>query len=245
MAVMAKAPRAGHVKTRLRTIVSPEEAAALGAAFLMDATTNLHVAAAQAPIHPFVAYAPAGQEARFDGHIAPGTQLVLADGTMGDAPGVDGFGRSLLHAIRGLLALGYGAACLVNADGPTLPTAFLVQAASRLLLPGRRALLGPAEDGGYWLIGMQQPEPALFADIGWSTEHVAAQTTARAAEIGIPLEQAGTWYDVDDPKSLTRLMQELGEDDRGQANRGQAFPAPATVRAVLAMDLPARLKFGR
>ncbi len=239
MAVMAKAPRPGHVKTRLQSVLSPDEAAALGAAFLLDTTSNLHAAAALAPIHPFVAYAPAGQEARFDGHIAPGTRLILADGIEGDGPGVEGFGRSLLHASRGLLALGYGAACVVNADGPTLPTAYLVHAAQRLLSPGRRALIGPAEDGGYWLLGMQQPEAGLYAGISWSTDVVAAETRARAAGLGLTLEEAGTWYDVDDRESLARLVRELG---RGAQGGIEPFPAPATARAVLAISLADRLR---
>ncbi|MBC7799630.1 MAG: DUF2064 domain-containing protein, partial [Gemmatimonadaceae bacterium] len=75
---MAKAPRPGQVKTRLQTVLEPEEAAALSAAFLRDVTANIQAAAAAAPIHGFVAYAPAGQEARFDGLLAPGTGLVLA-----------------------------------------------------------------------------------------------------------------------------------------------------------------------
>src|SRR4051812_16777599 len=115
IAVMAKAPRPGHVKTRLQSVLDADEAARLGAAFLCDITTNLHEAARLAPIAPYVAYAPAGHEARFDGLLAPGTKLVLADGTDGAAPEVEGLGRSLLHAIRSLLRMGYGAACVLNA----------------------------------------------------------------------------------------------------------------------------------
>src|SRR4051795_7184312 len=127
IAVMAKAPRPGHVKTRLQAVLAPDEAAKIGAAFLCDITANLRQAARRAPIVPYVAYAPLGQEARFDGLLAPGTKLVLADGTDGDAPDVEGFGRCLLHATRSLLGMGYGAACVLNADSPTLPTALLVR----------------------------------------------------------------------------------------------------------------------
>src|SRR3954451_24867044 len=88
IAVMAKAPRPGHVKTRLQSVLNADEAARLGAAFLRYITANLHEAARLAPIAPYVAYAPAGQEDRFEGVIAPGTQLVLADGSEGEAPGV-------------------------------------------------------------------------------------------------------------------------------------------------------------
>ena len=98
IAVMAKAPRAGHSKTRLSPPLLPDEARRMSAAFLRDITENIRRAAAEADIVGYVAYAPAGLEGLFDGVLAPGTELVLADGT-GDMPaGVQGFGRSLLHA---------------------------------------------------------------------------------------------------------------------------------------------------
>ena len=238
IAVMAKAPRPGHVKTRLQAVVTPEEAALLGAAFLRDVTGNLRAATAHAPIHPYVAYAPAGQEARFDGLLAPGTRLILADGAGGDAEGVEGLGRSLLHATRALLARGYGAACLLNADSPTLPTAWLVDAAHRLLQPGRRAVLGPADDGGYWLVGTQAAEPALYARIPWSTDAVAAMTQARAAEAGVPLDILGTWYDVDDRDGLHRLLVEL---DGSATSAGHPYAALATAACVEVLGLRARM----
>ena len=68
--------------------------------------------------------------------------------------GVEGFGRCLLHALQGMLAEGHAAACVLSSDGPTLPTERLVEAASLLLAPGCRAVLGPAEDGGYYLLGI-------------------------------------------------------------------------------------------
>lgn len=239
IAVMAKAPRAGQVKTRLQTVLDPAEAAALSAAFLQDATANIQAAAAQAPIHGFVAYAPAGLEAQFDGLLSPGTALVLADGTDGDAEGVEGLGRCLLHAIRALLARGYGAVCLVNADSPTLPPALLGQAARHLLAPGRRAVLGPAEDGGYWLLGMQTAEPALFSRMAWSTAAVAATTARRAAEAGIELQTLDAWFDVDDRVSLARLVHTLTTPASGPA---RPYPAPATVACVAALRLADRLR---
>jgi uncharacterized protein len=238
IAVMAKAPRPGHVKTRLQSVLAPDEAAKLGAAFLCDITSNLHEAARRAPIAPYVAYAPLGQESRFDGLLAPGTRLVLADGTEGAAPGVEGFGRSLLHAVRALLRMGYGAACVLNADSPTLPAGFLVQAAERLLAPGRRGVLGPADDGGYWLLGLQTPEPLLFARIAWSTGLACAETQARAVEAGLPLEILPTWYDVDDRAALARLAAEL-------TGAGPATPAPyratATARCLAELAIAERL----
>ncbi len=236
---MAKAPRPGRVKTRLQGLLTADEAAQMGAAFLCDVTANVQAAARIAPVHGYVAYAPAGEEARFDGLLAPGTRLVLADGAGGSAPGVEGFGRSLLHATRALLEAGYGAACVLSADSPTLPTAWLARAAERLLAPGRRAVLGPADDGGYWLLGLQAPESEMFARIAWSTESVAAATTERAGEIGLPLERLGTWFDIDDRDGLQRLVRDIA-GPAGGAERPSA--APATARCVAGLGLVDRLR---
>ncbi len=209
IAVIAKAPRPGHVKTRLQALLTPDEAAALGAAFLQDTLANLASAADQVPIHAFVAYAPAGEEARFDGMLPPDARLVLADGSGGQAPGVDGFGRVLLDTTRTLLARGYGAVCVLGADSPTLPTAELVAAASTLLARQADAVLGPADDGGYYLLGLAAPHPEPYARISWSTEAVAAETRARLAEAGLRTRELATWYDVDDPAALHRLTRDL------------------------------------
>ena len=235
IAVMAKAPRPGRVKTRLQGVLSPDEAAGMGAAFLRDITANLASAAQTAPLHGFVAYAPAGFEATFDGMLAPGTRLVLADGS-GDMPdGVEGFGRSLVHALRSLFALGYGAAGLLNADSPTLPTNYLCRAASALV-GGRPAVFGPADDGGYYFLGLRAPDPRPFARITWSTDVVAAETRARLIEAGLDTEDLPAWYDVDDPPALARLMAELGRD-----GPDAPFPAPATQEYVAGLGLAQRL----
>ena len=222
IAVVAKAPRPGFSKTRLVPPLSPDSAAALGAAFLRDTTENIALASRAAAIQGYVAYAPAGLEPLFSGHVADNTPLLLADGS-GEMPqGVQGFGRCLLHAVRALLEAGFGAACVLNADGPTLPTAILVRAARLLAAPGDRAVLGPAEDGGYYLLGLKRAHAELFADIAWSTDAVAAQTRERAGSIGLELAELPVWYDIDDGAALNRLLASWREPP------GDAFHAPAT-----------------
>ncbi len=216
--VMAKAPRPGQAKTRLCPPLQPAQAAALSAAFLRDITENIALASRAVPVHGFVAYAPAGEEGSFAGHLAEGTGLVLADGSPSMPSGVQGFGKCLLHATQALFAMGSGAVCLVNADSPTLPTARLIEAARALLAPGQRIVLGPAEDGGYYLLGMKRPDAHLFADIAWSTGNVASATRARASALGLDVIALPAWYDVDDLASLDRLVS--GVDD--------GYAAPAT-----------------
>ncbi len=227
VAVMAKAPRVGQSKTRLCPPLTPEEASALSAAFIQDITANLALAARDAPLAAYVAYAPAGTEGLFAGLLAPGTQLVLADGRIPPPPGVAGFGLALLHAMQALFAQGFGGVCLLNSDSPDLPTGVLRDAATWLMAPGGEAVLGAAEDGGYYLLGLRAPHAAMFANIAWSTGEVAATTRLRAASLGLRLNELPPWYDVDDAASLRRLL------DAGGAGGPAPSEAPAT-RAVLA-----------
>ncbi len=231
IAVMAKSPRPGHVKTRLVPPLTQEAASALSASFLRDITDNILLAARAAPIAAYVAYAPAGNEAFFDGVLAPGTKLVLADGAGVAADGVEGFGRPLLEAAQKLFARGHASVCLLNSDSPTLPTALLAHAARALAAPGERVVLGPAEDGGYYLIGMKAPHARLFAAIAWSTGTVAAETRARVRELGLPLVELAPWYDVDDASALERLCRELGN---GAADH---YPAPATSACIARLGI--------
>ena len=220
IAVMAKAPRIGAAKTRLVPPLSAAEAAGLSACFIRDATENIAAAAQQAAIESYIAYSPPGAAAEFPPLLAEGTRLLQSRRV--------GLGASLYDATEDLLAAGYGSACLVNSDSPTLPTSLLVDAARALSLPGDRIVLGPAEDGGYYLIGLKQPHVRLFDDIAWSTPLVLAQTVERAREIGLEPLVLPLWYDVDDVESLQRLIAELlGEADK--SDRGTAYRAPHTA----------------
>jgi rSAM/selenodomain-associated transferase 1 len=242
IAIIAKAPRPGHVKTRLQAVLHPDEAAAMGTAFLRDTIGNLVLAGQGAPIAPFIAYAPEGEEARFDSIIPDGASLLLADGRNGQAQGVDGFGRVLLDTTRSLFARGYGAVGVLCADSPTLPTAYLVDAARRLLdgpaTARPDAVLGPSDDGGYWLLGLRQPRPEPYAGISWSSAAVADETRARCATAGLRLVELEPWYDVDDPPSLGRLLREsataTGQDPA-------PYAAPHTQGAIARLGLAARL----
>jgi rSAM/selenodomain-associated transferase 1 len=207
--IMAKAPRAGFSKTRLCPPLDSVQAAGLSAAFLRDISENIAQAGRQTPITGYVAYAPAGQEALFDGHLAPGTGLLLADGSPRMPPDVRGFGRCLLHAIQAMLARGHASAVVLNSDSPTLPNSLLVRTATALAAGGDRVVLGPAEDGGYYLLGMKTAHANLFADIAWSTESVAETTRLRASQLGLEVVELPAWYDVDDWAALNRLLEDI------------------------------------
>jgi len=219
-AVMAKAPREGAVKTRLTPPLTPAAAVALSEGFLTDVVEKIHEAAQAAPIVPFIAYAPAAAEAHFAGFVARGTRLVLADGEAISEDGISGIGRSLLQATQSLLRCGFTAACMVSADAPSLPAAVLCEAAWALAEEGERMVLGPAEDGGYYLIGLKGRHPRIFQNIPWSSEKVADETVARAREIGLPVVLLRAWYDVDDEVTLRRLSRALdGGAERAEATK--------------------------
>ncbi|MFI5024842.1 MAG: TIGR04282 family arsenosugar biosynthesis glycosyltransferase [Alphaproteobacteria bacterium] len=241
IAVMAKAPQAGKVKTRLVPPLAPDEAMALSACFLRDVTENIALASRDAPIQGYVAYAPAGGERLFDGMLARNTQLVLADGAIATPPRVSGFGCSLLHAARGLFARGHDSVCLLNSDSPTLPTALLRQAAYALAGPRDRIVLGPAEDGGYYLLGLKAPHAHLFEDIRWSSEHVAAETCERARALQLEIVRLAPWYDVDDRTALRRLVGEVCGAQHRERRAAPPYAAPATAACVFRLRLAERL----
>jgi rSAM/selenodomain-associated transferase 1 len=235
IAIMAKAPRVGTAKTRLVPPLSAAEAAALSACFIRDAAENIAAAAQQAAIEGYIAYSPPGAAAEFAPLLAEGTRLLPSRRI--------GLGASLHDAAEDLLAAGYGSACLVNSDSPTLPTSLLVDAVRALSAPGDRIVLGPAKDGGYYLIGLKHAQARLFDEIAWSTSLVFAQTVERAREIGLEPLVLPVWYDVDDVESLQRLAAELlGED--GKSDRGATYRAPHTA-AFLRRLFPLSGRAGR
>lgn len=236
LAMMIKAPRPGASKTRLVPPLTHVEAAALSECFLRDTTANIDAAVHSVPVESPAAgiavYTPVGMEAAFDGMLPEGFSLV--------AQRELSFGERLFHAVEDLLKLGYGAVCLIDSDSPTLPAVALTTAVEELAKPGDRMVLGPSEDGGYYLIGVKKAHRRLFEDITWSTEKVDSETRQRAAEIGLETVLLPTWYDVDDAATLRSLCEELFAGTR----QGTGYPAPRTramVEKILATEGHGRL----
>lgn len=200
LAVMAKAPRAGKVKTRLSPPLTLVQTAALNICFLKDTTENL---ATVAGARGLVCYTPVGDEVAFDGLLPAGFALIAQRG--------DGFGERLLAAAEDILACGFTAVCLIDSDSPTVPQAAFDRAAAELQRPGDRVVLGPSHDGGYYLIGLKVAHPEPFQTISWSTGSVAEETRERCREAGIELVELPVWYDVDDAATLALLMDEVLE----------------------------------
>ena len=207
---MAKASAPGRAKTRLVPPLSFDEAAALNTAFLRDVADNVLLAARQSAAHAgiaaYAAYGPTGSEAFFRDILPAAVGLIEA--------WLPNFGDCLFHTIEQVFARGHASAVVLNSDSPTLPTAILIETAEALARPGDRAVLGPSNDGGYYLLGLKSARRRLFDDIAWSTERVAEQTLERAREIDLDVHRLPVWYDVDDIEGLGRLYAELCEPHR-------------------------------
>ena len=201
LGVMTKAPEAGKVKTRLVPPLTAEEAAALNICFLRDITSSIDFAVKHAKAMGIAVYTPVGSESSYD-EILPGDFAMLAQ--RGDA-----FGERLLFAAEDLFQLGFDSVCLINSDSPTVPPQVFLEAVENLSRPGDRIVLGPSDDGGYYLIGLKKLHARLFEEIDWSTEKVFEQTMERAQELNIEVHCLPSGFDVDDRATLRRLCDEL------------------------------------
>lgn len=217
---MTKVPVAGICKTRLVPPLSASQAAALSACFLRDTCDSIARISSDGTAEGLAVYTPAGSETYFNGLLPESFGLLPQRGKL--------FGDRLFHATEDLIALGYGSLCLIDSDSPTLPPQFLRAAISALERPGDRVVLGAAQDGGYYLIGLKKAHRHVFENIDWSTSKVLAQTIERAKEINLPVALLPAWFDVDDGSSLTQLCNELFLKPNG--NAAIAYRAPHTRR---------------
>jgi glycosyltransferase A (GT-A) superfamily protein (DUF2064 family) len=147
----------------------------------------------------------------------------------------DDLGHVLIGAARAFLAE-HDCVLLVNGDSPTLPARFLVQAMENLREAGDRMVLGPASDGGYYLIGLKRPHRHLFTQIAWGTETVARSTRERAAEIGLATTLLPEWYDIDDIETLGWLKDELAGNSTRFRGGGLAPATRAFLKAAPPMN---------
>jgi rSAM/selenodomain-associated transferase 1 len=222
VAIMAKAPRPGEVKTRLCPPLTPGEAAALARAFVLDAIERLRGIAGADGV---LAYAPAQERAAFAA-LAPDMALL---------PQPEGDLGQRMHGVLADLLARAPAALVMGTDTPTLPRAPVERAIRLLEDRAADVVLGPSEDGGYYLIGLRTPRPELFRGVAWSTPAVLAETRARARAVGLEVALLPPWFDVDTPADLARLEAELtataGPEPRHTrqllARRGRAAAGPA------------------
>jgi uncharacterized protein len=226
--IICKAPQPGRAKTRLATAVGEVAASELSACFLRDVAAAIEAVPEALDRRGYGVYAPAGAE-HIMRELLPATfGLLLQVG--------DDLGNVLFGATRDLLIDGHDCVLLVNGDSPTLPVRFLVQAIENLREAGDRMVLGPASDGGYYLIGLKRPHRHLFTQIAWGTESVARSTCERAAEIGLDTTLLPEWYDIDDIETLGWLKDELAGNSTRFRGGGLAPATRAFLKAAPQMN---------
>ena len=213
--VFVKNPIAGAVKTRLHTRYTPQQAARISRAFILDTLT--YASAAPADRHiilytPPDAVADIGHLAGAAWHLRPQADADLG-GRMHDAAACsfeDGATRVVI----------------VGTDIPSLPTEHIARAFD--LLHRKDIALGPSTDGGYYLLGLSRSVRSIFQDIDWSTPHVLSQTLARLESSGLSLGLLPPWYDVDTPEDLDFLRIHI------QALKRAGRPIPCHTERCLA-----------
>ena len=214
--VVAKRPAAGQTKTRLCPPLTGAAAAALYTCFLRD---TLDVMRQVPDVGRGIAYIPEAARDYF-AILAPDMQLSLQQG-------VD-LGQRLDHLLSAALEAGASQAVVMDSDSPTLPADYLMQAFAALSGPND-VVLGPCEDGGYYLIGLKRPQPRLLRDVQMSTPYVVRDTLALAEQLGLQVALLPTWYDVDTVAELDRLRAELRDAPPHMACYTRAFLAARSL----------------
>jgi hypothetical protein len=218
LAVMTKAPQAGRVKTRLVPPLTPEQAAELNKCFLRDTAAAISSTCRQHPLSDahashsqaasaargIAVYTPVGAESAYNDILPADFGLLPQRG--------DRFGERLYFAVEDLFKCGFKAVCLIDSDSPTVPAENFAEAVELLSTHQDCVVIGPSDDGGYYLIGVKKPHRHLFEQIDWSTERVLDQTMQRAADIGLEVKLLPTGYDIDDDASLRRLCNDMMAD---------------------------------
>ena len=200
LAVMARAPIEGRCKTRLAVSLGAAWATRFYEAMLLDTLERL----GRLPVDRHVVLAAPEDDgvALLEALVPAPWQVVVQEG--------EGLGERLRNGARALWGEG-GAVALVSSDSPTVPTVGLVDQL-RSIAGQRRAVFGPSEDGGYYLVGLGSLDADVFEGIPWSTSHTLEATLARCAILSVPVVLLPLGHDVDEAEDLERLQAELSVD---------------------------------
>lgn len=192
IAILAKEPRPGRVKTRLAADVGEGLAASLAEAFLLD---TIDVAERVPNAGMILSFDPPTATGWFEAHAPAGASV---------SPQPEGDLGERMQAVFDEAFAGGGGACVViGMDTPQLSPGRLTEALDAC--EDGKVVLGPSLDGGYYLIGMDRPHPALFWDMPWSSDAVLAETTRRLEALGAPMKLLTEEQDVDDLVGLENL----------------------------------------
>jgi len=233
LVIFAKAPIPGQVKTRLCPPLTPDEAATLHGSFVLDQLerTKAAVSRFKLPLDRYLACAPSSTHVFFK--IMEERQGVKLIDQIGDD-----VGARMSQTFETLFAKGYKRVLIVGTDVPTLPLEHYEQAFA--LLESHDLVLGPALDGGYYLIGLNRSVPDLFNDIPWSTERVLRLTQGKAQALGLKMALIAPWRDVDTTEDLKALIEAESLDAKKPKNERMFSNRTASALQLLAKRLRAR-----
>jgi rSAM/selenodomain-associated transferase 1 len=205
--IFAKRPLPGKVKTRLVPPFSPEQAADLYRCMLGDV---LAMVTTFSDLALYFFYEDTEGAREYFAGIAPGISSLPQWGK--------DLGERMAEAFRVVFAKGHGAAVVIGTDAPDLPPDYIKEAFDRLESGKEKAVFGPCDDGGYYLLGITRLNFALFRDIPWSSGTVLEESLKKAAEAGIEVSILPKWHDVDTAADLER-PELLDEDNDAPRTR--------------------------
>jgi rSAM/selenodomain-associated transferase 2/rSAM/selenodomain-associated transferase 1 len=194
--VMARVPSDSRGKSRLTRDLGGDHVE-LKRALLLD---TLDAARGVADADLFVAFEPADSITEIRELVGDGARLFPQHG--------DTLGDRMRNAFGRLFAVGYSAVVIIGSDLPSLPTSHVAQAFQQLRDGPDALVIGPATDGGYYLIGLRRACPALFTSIAWSTPDVLATTTTIAETCGLTVSFVSQWHDVDTVDDLRCVLRD-------------------------------------
>ena len=227
LGVMARAPSDRRGKTRLIAALGLDNGLELRRAILLDTLD----ACRQVPdVDCTVLFTPDAAKEEIASLAGDVAHLIPQRGTT--------LGERIEHAFADLFARGYDAAALIGSDLPSVPPAYLNEGIAAVMRDGDPIVLGPAEDGGYYFVGLRQPHPALFRGIPWSTEGVLGATLAAAGREGLTVRLIPSWYDLDAIADLDRAVvgEEIGRFVPEAAIRVVAIGGLQTLDRVGVLD---------
>jgi rSAM/selenodomain-associated transferase 1 len=213
--IMAKSPIPNQVKTRMIRWLDPSTVSSLYYNFLLDKIEQVKNIEA----HIFIAYTPENSADFFRSIIPPGFTLI-------NQVGPD-LGERLVNISKYLFSLGFKKVAILDSDTPNLPPEYIQEGFT--LLNKSDVVLGPCEDGGYYLIGLKTNQPQLFDGIPWSTSKVTELTIKKAQRSGLIVCLLEKWYDIDTVEDLKRLKYDL---DTTSENQNSSFFCENTYRAI-------------
>lgn len=208
--IMAKVPLPGAVKTRLEPFLSPESCAALAAAFLVDTAEKSRRVCEDV----IIAFSPSSEKSTLS--------KIVGDGFKSFAQTGNDLGERIVSSFENAFASGADSVVMIGTDSPTFPADYIEQAFEFLELE-TDVVLGKTTDGGFYLIGLRKAVPAIFTDVRWSSRNAFDDVYRNASDLELHLREVPSWYDVDEPRDLEKLIAETDHNENARRRAPRTF----------------------